>query len=194
MTSEVYRSDKLTSEEYPSFSKVPRWNREILVTEKIDGTNGMIYINPITNEIKAGSRNRWLSLGNDNYGFALWVEKNKDFLIETLGHGHHYGEWWGQGIQRNYGLNHKRFSLFNVHRWKDINGYDKANSIDLYCVPTLWEGHLKEFTQGYILRDLVYHGSYACPYMNPEGIVILHKASGNLYKVTLEHDEKGKPD
>ena len=36
-----------------------------------------------------------------------------------LGVGQHFGEWWGFGIQRGYGLHERRFSLFNTGRWSD---------------------------------------------------------------------------
>src|ERR1700744_4152565 len=68
-------------------------------------------------KISAQSRNRLLTPGkNDNYGFAGWVEENKEELFK-LGPGHHFGEWWGKSIARNYGLDERRFSLFNVKRW-----------------------------------------------------------------------------
>ena len=52
------------------------------------------------------------------FGFARWVETNRERLITLLGPGLHFGEWWGSGIQRGYGLTKgdKRFSLFNVER------------------------------------------------------------------------------
>jgi hypothetical protein len=64
------------------------------------------------------SRSRWITPDDDNFGFAAWVEANRDELL-TLGPGRHFGEWWGSGIQRGYGLpkGEKRFSLFNVSRW-----------------------------------------------------------------------------
>jgi hypothetical protein len=45
--------------EFKEFKKIPRLSREIIITEKIDGTNGVIYIDE-NNNIFAGSRNRWL--------------------------------------------------------------------------------------------------------------------------------------
>jgi len=67
--------------EFRGFSKISRLSREIIITEKIDGTNGVIYIDE-SNNIFAGSRNRWLwgsiqdEIHNDNYGFAM---KNRYF-------------------------------------------------------------------------------------------------------------------
>ena len=100
---------------FVEFPKMPRLSREIIVTEKIDGTNAQVYIGD-DGTILAGSRTRWITPENDNFGFAAWVRDNTDELLK-LGPGSHFGEWWGAGIQRRYGLNEKRFSLFNVARW-----------------------------------------------------------------------------
>ena len=97
------------------FPKIARLARECIVTEKIDGTNGVICITE-DGDLFAGSRSQWITPAQDNYGFAKWVEGNKAELLK-LGPGYHYGEWWGQGIQRNYSLREKRWSLFNVSRW-----------------------------------------------------------------------------
>lgn len=106
--------------EFKSFTKIPRLSREIVITEKIDGTNACIYIDETTNEMLVGSRTRWITPQSDNFGFAAWVEQNKEELYK-LGPGYHYGEWWGKGIQRGYGLNERRFSLFNISRWISEN-------------------------------------------------------------------------
>ena len=55
--------------EFQEFRKIPRLSREIIITEKIDGTNGLIYINDDCTEIYAGSKSRWLDDHNDNAGF-----------------------------------------------------------------------------------------------------------------------------
>jgi hypothetical protein len=39
-----------------------------------------------------------------------------------------------------------------------------------------------------VLRSLQVNGSHAAPFMNPEGIVVFHSASRQLYKLTLEKD------
>lgn len=123
---------------FPAFPKITRLAKPVVITEKIDGTNGLIYVDYTDSEysesipetskywtsdgtlVAAGSRSRWISPDNDNHGFAKWVWENGDVLAQ-LGQGHHYGEWWGSGIQRGYGLpkGEKRFSLFNVGRWRD---------------------------------------------------------------------------
>jgi hypothetical protein len=105
-----------TVPEFIEFPKMARFAREIIVTEKIDGTNAQVWISDDGTDIRAGSRNRWLTYSEDNFGFAKWVMDHRDELL-TLGPGRHFGEWWGSGIQRRYGLDEKRFSLFNVSRW-----------------------------------------------------------------------------
>lgn len=106
--------------EFKPFQKIARLNREVLVTEKIDGTNGLVWIAEDGVEMRAGSRSRWITPEADNFGFAKWVADNAEEL-RRLGPGYHYGEWWGAGIQRRYGLTEKRFSLFNVSRWADAS-------------------------------------------------------------------------
>jgi hypothetical protein len=49
-----------------------------------------------------------------------------------------------------------------------------------------------EFAPHVTLEELRKHGSYVTPFMNPEGIVIYHRASGYLFKKTVEHDEAPK--
>jgi hypothetical protein len=101
---------------FEAFPKIARLKREAIITEKIDGTNSAIIINE-EGELACQSRNKIITTKQDNAGFANWVEQNKEELIKQLGVGTHYGEWWGPGIGRGYGLTKKRFSLFNTHIW-----------------------------------------------------------------------------
>jgi hypothetical protein len=207
--------------DYPKFAPISRRYRDITITEKIDGTNGLISIerapfgssiqrwarmeadlfvvlgNDLAEDglpdheflVRAGSRNRWLTVDDDNFGFAKWVEDNKETLIADLGEGDHYGEWWGSGIQRGYGLTNgeKRFSLFNTKRWG--TSYDFTTP-QLEIVPILllevanWDSNID-----LALHYLRVNGSKAEPdYMNPEGIVIWHDQGRFYEKVTLEND------
>lgn len=104
--------------EFIPFRKIGRLSREITVTEKIDGTNGVIFIGELDQpKFLVGSRSRWIPQDTDNHGFARWAYEHKDELIAGLGPGWHHGEWWGNGIARGYGINEKRFSLFNTSMW-----------------------------------------------------------------------------
>lgn len=173
--------------EFVAFKKIPRLNREIVITEKIDGTNASILVTP-EGEIYAGKRTSWCTPGKktDNYGFAQWVQDNKTELLK-LGPGRHFGEWWGKGINRAYGLEERRFSLFNTSR-------DRSNGPNCVSyVPILYSGLFSSAAVEQCILQLKQYGSVAVPgWMNPEGVVIYHIAAGQLFKVTCEHDEKPK--
>jgi hypothetical protein len=105
-----------------------------------------------------------------------------------LGPGRHFGEWWGQSIQRNYGLDEKRFSLFNTNRWN-------ADNVPACChvVPVLYEGPFCDNAIEACIDDLRMYGSAAAHgFMKPEGIVIWHTAARMYFKKTLENDEVPK--
>lgn len=193
------------SPDFQEFRKIPRLSRDITITEKIDGTNGIICITD-TGLIFAGSRTRWLwnssqtEIHNDNDGFAIWVKENKDELMK-LGVGFHYGEWMGQGIQRTYGLKEKRFYLFNTGRWAkcvinpEIIESGKLQQCPACCevVPVLYQGPFEMAQVEGQLDILKTVGSHAVPnFMKPEGIVIYHSASRQYFKKTIENDSKGK--
>lgn len=179
--------------EFKEFNKIGRWNREVIVTEKIDGTNSCIVIED--GQLKhCQSRNRIITPDDDNYGFAKWVNDNKDFLVNLLGDGYHYGEWWGQGIQRRYGMDRKIFSLFNAKRWESLKDYDKAQEIGLSVVPILFKGNMEDMNVSDIMSELKKGSIAGNGYNNPEGIIIFHTSNGALFKKTFEYDEKGKGD
>lgn len=170
--------------EFTPFPSLKRLYREIVVTEKLDGTNAQVHITE-DGDLFAGSRNRWITPEDDNYGFARWVESNKEELLH-LGPGSHFGEWWGNGIQRGYGLAEKRFSLFNTGRWQEYEG-----SFD--CVPVLYNGMFSDQAITDVLNVLRLDGSRAAPgFMNPEGIVIYHTHGRQSFKVTLDNSDQHK--
>ena len=197
------------------FPKMARLSREIVITEKLDGTNAQLYITTddpaegpaplvatVVTEVGpmylyAGSRNRWITPNDDNFGFAAWVADNC-LKLAGLGPGRHFGEWWGRGIQRGYGMSDRKFSLFNTSRWKtccsDAVGRDILPSMpDIGLVPVLYQGLFS--TQAVeaciaVLRD---NGSCAAPgFMDPEGVVVFHTAANVWFKKTLHNDESPK--
>lgn len=215
----------MTDIEFTEWPKIPRLNRPITVTEKLDGTNGAIGIilaggpdwtgieeppaNVITSarigdqifHVYAQSRKTIITPDADNHGFAKWVHDNATALIPVLGEGLHFGEWWGSGIQRGYGLvkGEKRFSLFNTSRWD----FGKGSPVEgLYSVPVLYEGPFMDEEDSVFasqspwkeaLYELEYHGSAASPgFMDPEGVVIYHHAANHCFKVTIRGDEAPK--
>jgi|WetSurMetagenome_2_1015567.scaffolds.fasta_scaffold273693_2 hypothetical protein len=173
---------------FVEFPKIARYSREVVVTEKIDGTNGQVYVNETMTDLWAGSRSQWITPEADNFGFARWVAENRDELLK-LGPGSHFGEWWGAGIQRKYGLQEKRFSLFNTHRWSDPETRPACCGV----VPVLWRGPFNQLDANAVLAGLVEKGSVAAPgFMKPEGIVIFHTAAQWLLKKTIEKDDAPK--
>jgi len=169
--------------EFIKFDKIPRLNRNIIITEKIDGTNAQIYFTD-DDQMLVGSRKRWITPEDDNFGFARWCTEHRDLLFSDLGYGRHYGEWWGQGIQRKYDLKEKRFSLFNVHRW------DAETLSMCHVVPKIYEGPFDQKMINTLIEVMREKGSYAAKgFMKPEGIVIYHTQHGNLFKITLENDD-----
>lgn len=173
--------------EFRPFQKIPRLSRDCVITEKLDGTNASVYIGE-DGTFLTGSRTRWITPEDDNYGFARWALENKDELL-LLGPGHHFGEWWGAGVQRRYGLTEKRFSLFNTGRW-----YDPAvRPACCHVVPVLYRGLFTQRAVEDALWALMAAGSAAAPgFMDPEGVVVYHEASGALFKKTIKGDEEGK--
>lgn len=167
--------------EFVPFPKISRLRRGCVITEKIDGTNAQVYVTD-DNQVFAASRNRWITPDDDNYGFASWVKTHQDELV-TLGPGRHFGEWWGAGIQRRYGIEEKRFSLFNAARW----GVTRPPCC--HAVPILYDGVFSDNAVNAVLETLRTTGSVAAPgFMNPEGIVVYMKSSGGLFKFTLDGD------
>lgn len=164
------------------FPKVARLFRNVVITEKIDGTNACVHVADDFTTVTAASRSRWITPQDDNHGFAKWVAAHAEELRE-LGPGFHFGEWWGSGIQRGYGLKEKRFSLFNSHRWTE------KRPACCGVVPVLAQHTMSTGVILDALESLRVNGSVAAPgFMKPEGIVIYHTASDQLFKVTLDND------
>lgn len=194
--------------DFLEFPKIARLSRECTITEKIDGTNASIYIGE-DGIFLTGSRTRWITPEEDNYGFSRWVNDHKSELM-SLGVGHHFGEWWGSGCQRGYGLSKgdKRFSLFNTHRWAmigtDLKSYPCLNPTlpmktqeyapsCCHVVPVLYEGIFDTYIIDGLLLTMKEKGSRAVPgFMNPEGVVIWHKAAQMYFKKTIEKDDEWK--
>lgn len=199
--------------EFTAWPKTSRFFRDIVITEKIDGTNAAVGIKNIPQQaidhdnldvldyvwvedavyaVYAQSRNKLIRPGQDNAGFAGWVKAHSDELVMFLGEGLHFGEWWGSGIQRGYGMpkGEKHFSLFNTHRFGDIQAVSDGL---VRCVPILYQGPMSEKEVTDALNYLRDCGSLVNPFfLNPEGICIYHTSSGIVQKVTLDNNDAGK--
>ena len=176
---------------FRAWPKIPRLENEIYyITEKIDGTNGAIIIQDSAVEdgkilaransfyIWAQSRTRLITPEDDNFSFAKWVKDNAEQLISDLGVGYHYGEWWGKGINRGYGLEERRFSVFNPTKHSDV----------CYHVPKIAAVSAEALIE--TIQDEIEQlkmGSYAAPgYMRPEGLVIYAEKAKTYWKVIID--------
>lgn len=201
----------MTEVEFEAWPKTARIFRDVVITEKLDGTNAAIGIRPLDPDsspssfpnavrvdtedgsyaVYAQSRKRIITPDQDNYGFAGWVHSNAFELLKVLGPGLHFGEWWGAGIQRRYGQEGKTFSLFNTEKWRDLN--KGLGSARINSVPVLYEGEFSTFRVRAALKQLEYYGSVAAPgFPKPEGICIFHTGSRTVTKATIENDSIGK--
>lgn len=207
--------------DFQEFPKIPRYRREVALTEKLDGTNAAVVwvsaadatdgyeqlpehvlaVRHLVDQhganlgphfLLAQSRQRFITPArvkpkNDNYGFATWVDAHAGELAK-LGPGYHYGEWWGYGIQRGYGMPEKHFSLFNVSRWGD-GKQERPACCDV--IPLI--GYFTPDQIATQVEALRANGSYAAPgYMRPEGVVVWHSQSKQYYKILLEGDDVPK--
>jgi hypothetical protein len=195
---------------FVGWPKISRLHRPIVVTEKIDGSNAAVVITPVDHaelteiphpedvfidpssgqayRVYAQSRTRVITPEQDNHGFAKYVRENAVALIHDLGVGRHFGEWWGSGINRGYGLQkgEKRFSLFNTSKWEGVF----FATPNMSTVPVLGMDDILDTSYiDHILVRLETNGSLAAPgFMNPEGIVVFHTHSNTCFKYTIGDD------
>lgn len=179
----------------------PRWHKGLTITEKIDGTNACIRI--LDGTVSAQSRKRLISPGDDNFGFAKWVHDNAGALTDVLGYGVHFGEWFGEGIQKNpLGIEGKRFALFSPWKFNESQKEVIQNSGLVEFVPVLFEGQADYLTIPHVMQELELYGSkvegaklvsqgYAHDpdtYAAAEGVIVWHRETQQKYKILLEND------
>lgn len=185
--------------DFVTWPKIARFNKAWEITEKIDGTNGVLLWSMVPGDVSlaqvddlylyAGSRNRWLTPEQDNFGFARWAQENAENLV-TLGKGRHYGEWYGQGIQRGYGLTEKRFALFDTDKWKGLDPRI-PKGVEVVPVITNCTGAGLNDTIKMVLRELQQYGSLVGT-SKSEGVIVRHMFSSARFKILIEGDEVPK--
>lgn len=203
---------------YPSFPSIERLeNLHCVITEKIDGTNGLIeyWIDSNPNhfpycQVRFGSRNRYITTTDDNSGFANFFFSHKSRILEIIGNLEEpptqsiriYGEWFGKGIQRGYGLDQKYFMPFSSF-WAEK--MIEAGIPNIKEPAILYTGKFIEAEVDHQMGILKFDGSHVVPgYRNPEGIVIYFSHYNFRLKQTFtgpkwqtdepkpEHDKKPK--
>lgn len=136
---------------------------------KLHGTNAAVRISD--GEIIAQSRKRDLSLGRDNYGFADWVNKNKEYFEGFLNSEMTiviYGEWAGQGVQKSVAVSQlpKAFYIFAI-AFIDSEG-EKTYVVDpveieayvneqddMFILPWFSQNHLVDFNNPQLVADFM---------------------------------------
>jgi hypothetical protein len=208
---------------FEAWPKTPRLNKagSMTITEKIDGTNACVVVMPVSYEeadvsdhdvvafgtdehgetqhyeVGAQSRNRLITPDSDNAGFAKWVHTHANQLVQLLGPGRHFGEWWGQGIQRRYDMDRKVFSLFNTNRWESVADQFRSLDIGLDVVPVLYKGSFDSTEIKDTLDNLAFNGSeatlpYDVKFDKPEGVIIYHHELRGKLKAFVENDDVPK--
>lgn len=102
---------------------------------KLHGTNAGIVIKP-SGDVFAQSRSAIIGTGNDNAGFAAWVENTKDVWSTPDGDVQFtvFGEWCGRGIQSGVAITQveeKQFAIFSIQ----IGDYDENGNATMIIEP-----------------------------------------------------------
>lgn len=176
----------------------PRFHKGLTITEKIDGTNACIRI--LDGAVTTQSRKRLITPEDDNFGFARWAYDNAGALTDVLGYGVHFGEWFGEGIQKNpLGIEGKRFAHFSPWKFNDDQKERIAESGLVEFVPVLFEGQADYLTIPTVIQDLEYSGSRVVGAVqkfapairraaDAEGIIVWQRESQQKYKILLKQD------
>lgn len=118
---------------------------EFIGTVKLHGTNACVSYNVSTNEFQYQSRERVLSLTQDNAGFMMWGSQDKikqQFLSiikyfspkESI---YIYGEWAGGNIQKNVGIGNLPKSFYVFSAIVDgVEQLEEETPIDKLTFPT----------------------------------------------------------
>lgn len=180
---------------------------ECYIFPKLDGTNSSCWIND--GIVRAGSRNRELTLENDNAGFYSYIleqDNIKEYLLNNSTH-YLFGEWLVPHSLKTYKDNAwNKFYVFDVafedngklhyipyDQYKDtLNKYDINFISPLKIIKNPKESHLIECTKEHVNNYLIEDGKGS-----GEGIVIKNYNFVNKYGnqiwakiVTSEFKEK----
>lgn len=119
---------------------------EVLIFPKLDGTNASVWLDNEGN-VKAGSRNRELTLEKDNAGFYAHVLENHDIQNYLKAHPTHrlYGEWLVPHSLKTYREDAwRKFYVFDVTIDTEDDGVE-------YIPYDIYKVLLEEFNLNFIL-------------------------------------------
>ncbi|TNE47310.1 MAG: hypothetical protein EP343_20325 [Deltaproteobacteria bacterium] len=112
---------------------------------KLDGSNAAVQLSP-DGSVVAQSRTRLLTVEDDNYQFAQWVEAHRDYfaaLGKSLGPAIVFGEWCGKGIQRKVaiaGIDRRVLAVFAI-QYGDHNTNEATIDIEPARIRSLLPDH-----------------------------------------------------
>ena len=125
------------------------------VFPKIDGTNSQVYLRD--SELKAGSKNRELTLENDNQGFYKNIKDDENILAYLQKHPTHrlYGEWLVPHTLKTYRSDAwRKFYIFDVC-------LDKEDESLEYLPYEIYQPLLVEFDLNYLAPlKIIKNGDY----------------------------------
>lgn len=150
---------------------------------KLDGTNSQLWWD---NGLKAGSRNRELSVESDNAGFYNWALTQSNILsfFENRPDLKLYGEWLVPHTLKNYNSNAWRnFYVFDVIREDgSYLPYEEYNTLlSIYGIPTIPVLLVKANPSLSELNELLSNNTYLISEGIGEGIVIKNYNYVNKY-------------
>ena len=129
---------------------------ECLIFPKLDGTNSSVWLHDV-GHIRAGSRNRELTLDKDNAGFYAYASSNDNIKNYLEKHPTHrlYGEWLVPHSLKTYRDDAwRRFYIFDVCIDKEDGGVE-------YIPYDIYKPLLEEFNLDYIPPlAVIRNGSY----------------------------------
>lgn len=177
---------------FKAWPKTTRRKSKCTISEKLHGSNGAlafkvtaeintnnVYI--INVEFAVQTRNRIVTVKDDQTGIAKWAEDNKETLIADLvyfepvpkpGLYYHYGEFMTRGHKEPH------FYLFNTRRWSGI----EFATPTLKVVPVLYEGIYYDGIVDECLENLRKYGSQVHPGLPAEGVVIYYQGNDTMFK------------
>lgn len=168
---------------------------------KIDGTNGSLWLDDDGN-LKAGSRNRELTLENDNAGFYNEVIKNRNIKGYLTKHPTHrlFGEWLClsgdtkirlvSGGKRGHTMTLKEIYEYANMPVEEVANYTKKNGVKSVTIREPWwkrYGYPQLFTL-HIDDDIIKpHRMQNIIYTGKKDVYKITTRKGFTIKSTLEH-------
>jgi len=166
---------------FQPFNKINHLNKlEMIITQKIHGTNAQVTV--ADGQVICGSRTRFITPEDDNFGFAKFVHDNKEAFI-ALGDGTYHGEWAGPGINSGEGLTEKTFVMFDFWLLEGKTLPPQCALVPVLCRHTLDTNKINE-----VMQELKTGGSKLVEgFMKPEGIVIT--VMNTRFKMVFDAEE-----